>query len=120
MPAHIARITEEAIVKRAFVLISSISFFATGTVAIGADEAAERAELKKKVFVPECSWSNMSKDEYEDCQKKRDAMEAMTPRERAKYLEANRSGSIVVNDEPGGAVRNVIRNRSAHGGKGKR
>src|SRR4051812_36751910 len=65
----------------------------------------EREKVKSDLFMPECSWSKMDKQEYDQCQKKRSTMKVMTPEERERYLKATEGESAVVNDS-GGLIRN--------------
>lgn len=84
--------------------------------ALAEDKAAAAKDVREEAFLPECSWSTMSKDEYAQCQKKRETLESLTPKQRAHYLRRTEAPTMTVT-EGGGLIRN--RALSGRGAKGK-
>ncbi len=103
---------------RAITIILIISGLFCVSGAVAEDLEKEREEVKAELLLPECSWSKMKKEEYQACQKKRDTLKVMTPKERARYLEHTEPSGVVVTD-PGGLVRNKIISGGGAGGGGR-
>jgi hypothetical protein len=81
------------------------------------DQEKQREQVKKDLLLPECSWSTMQKAEYDQCQKQRSTMKAMTPEERAKYLDATTGQGVVTTDDSGDLLRNKAISNRAGGGR---
>ena len=101
---------------KAFSLFILTALIPIGT-AFAADESADREKVKKDLLMPECSWSKMSKEEYNECQKERDTMKVMTPDERARYLDHKEGRTYVTEGERGQTLRNMGTNRPSGGGR---
>ena len=78
-------------------------------------DSSGQTKAVREVPLPDCDWSKSNSTEFENCQKERDKLEKMSPRERRKY--DRESGSVSITGR-GGLVGNRVRvKRGGAGGR---